>query len=90
MTRTETIRAAAAAVLSESGVDVTLPTPRPAILAMARRVCAITGCHISTAKRHIARAMRRARHPGEAEAQHGGARVGAGRHKIGCECEACK
>jgi hypothetical protein len=65
---------------------------RPALLGMAKAVKEQTQCHISTAKRNIAKALRRARYKivkeraveelldliEEAEAEWGGQRPGAG------------
>lgn len=79
--RTTTLQALAADILAASGIDPKRQTTRPQRLALARELAKRGKCHISTAKHHIARAMRRARHPDWQPPQHGGARPGAGRPK---------
>lgn len=73
--RSEEIQAAARALLVARGVDITQQVARPLVKALAEQ----TGCHIDTAKRHVAAAIRRAR--GEQARAWGGARPGAGRPK---------
>jgi hypothetical protein len=67
----------ASQIVTESGIDVSKPVGRD-----VRRLATImrqrTGAHIETCKRHIGRAIRRARW-GEPERQWGGRRPGAGR-----------
>jgi hypothetical protein len=73
-TRSAEIYAAAVAALAESGADI---TDAVSILPIARTVAARTGCHVYTAKRHAAKAVRRAR--GELVAsERGGSRPGSG------------
>lgn len=84
------ILAAAARVIEEAGGVEQIDTldqeeRRPALLGMAKAVKEQTQCHISTAKRNIAKALRRARYKivkeravEEAEAEWGGQRPGAG------------
>ncbi len=43
------------------------------------QVARLTGCHLETARRNVARACRRLRHPDRREPQRGGPREGAGR-----------
>ena len=71
--RNAEIAAAARQVLAESGADI---TDAVAILPLAKQLVTRTGCHISTAKRHVAKAVRVAR--GELVASGwGGKREGA-------------
>lgn len=57
-TRSLEIYAAAVAALTESGADITDAVD---VLPIAKVVEARTGCHVYTAKRHVAKAVRRAR-----------------------------
>lgn len=66
---------AASDLLAASGEDVTQPVK---VLPLAKRMAQETGCHISTAKQHIARAARLARHESTEPAAWGGTRPGAG------------
>jgi hypothetical protein len=56
--RSAEIYAAAVTALTESGADI---TDAVEILPIAKTVAARTGCHIDTAKRATAKAVRRAR-----------------------------
>ena len=72
----QSLAAAASQLLAASGADITKPVP---VLPLAKQMAEATGCHITTAKSHIARAIRRARH--EPDPTWGGTRPGAGRPK---------
>jgi len=74
--RTQQLAAIAAEILAESGVDV---SQRVEIRPLAKLMKARCDAHYETCKRHIARAVRRAR--GEMAGQWGGRRPGAGRPK---------
>lgn len=75
--RSEELQTLAAEILAASGVDV---TERVEIRPLAKLMSDKAGCHYTTAKQHIARAVRRAR--GKlVEPGWGGYRVGAGRPK---------
>lgn len=77
--RSNALAALAEAILSERGIDVTTPTPHATLLEMYSELAEREGCHKETAKRHIARAMRRAR--GEIVKARGGYRpVASGEH----------
>lgn len=76
--RSATIAALAAETLAASGVDVRADTASQR-LALARTLATRAKCHISTAKRHMARAICKIRHPDYVAPQHGGKREGAGR-----------
>jgi hypothetical protein len=76
----------AAQILADSGVDVNHPISRAVILQLAKIMRQRTGAHVVTCKRHIARAIRRARW-GEPDRQWGGPRPGAGRPRK--ETEEC-
>lgn len=83
--RHEEIYNAAATVLEEAGgvtrVDQMEQLERLATLRILyKQVAGKADCHIDTAKKNIAKAMRRARYK-EMEAHWGGAREGAGRPK---------
>jgi hypothetical protein len=74
--RSDAIQAAARALLVEREIDIKQQVLfRPLAQELVKRA----DCHYDTAKRHIAKAVRRAR--GEMAAQWGGAREGAGRPK---------
>jgi len=77
--RTAALQALAAEILAASGIDVTTATPPETLRGLYRQLAEIAPCHPDTAKRHVARAMRRKRHPDYKPPQHGGARDGAGR-----------
>lgn len=84
--RSTALALAASQLLAASGADVTAPV---AILPLAKVMQEQTGCHITTAKSHIARAIRKARHEmavdqfvdAELSRIWGGTRPGAGRPK---------
>jgi len=68
-------------VLAESKIDVSQPINQLVVLRLAKEMKKRTGAHIVTCKRHIWRAIRRARW-GEPERKWGGPRPGSGRpHK---------
>lgn len=75
--RSEELQALAAEIVAASGVSLTERAElRPLYKLMAKK----SGCHYTTAKQHIAKAMRRAR--GKlVESGWGGYRDGAGRPK---------
>lgn len=73
--RAEEIQEAAKTILVTHDIDV---TKQVALLPLAKELMQQTGCEISTAKRHVAKAVRRARGV-LSEARWGGARPGAGR-----------
>lgn len=76
--RSSELAAIAAEILTASGADI---TDSVSIAPMVETMTARTGCHTDTARRHLARAVRRAR--GElVKARWGGARDGAGRGHI--------
>lgn len=75
--RSEELQTLAAEILAASGADVTKGVEiRPLAKIMADR----SGCHYTTAKQHIAKAIRRARHKYQ-DPTWGGKREGAGRPK---------
>jgi hypothetical protein len=74
--RTQQLAAIAAEILAESGVDV---SQRVEIRQLAKQMQERCDARYETCKRHIARAVRRAR--GEMAGQWGGPRPGAGRPK---------
>lgn len=73
--RSEELQAMAAAIVAASGISLTERVElRPLYKLMAEK----SGCHYTTAKQHVAKAMRRAR--GKlVESGWGGYRKGAGR-----------
>lgn len=73
--RSEELQEAARTLLVTHEVDV---NNQVALLPLAKDLMRLTGCEISTAKRHIAKAVRRARGV-LSDAQWGGSRPGAGR-----------
>ena len=75
--RSDAIQTAARALLEARAVDITKQVD---IAALVPALVEQTQCHADTAKRHIAKAVRRAR--GEAAATWGGARPGSGTRKI--------
>jgi uncharacterized protein (UPF0210 family) len=75
--RTQQLAALADAILAESGVDVM--SQRVEIRPLAKLMQARCDAHYETCKRHIKRAVRRAK--GETAGQWGGPRPGAGRPK---------
>lgn len=74
--RNEELRAEAAKILEASGADVNQAVE---ILPLAKLLAALAGCHIDTAKTHMARAVRLARGKMVKEREWGGTRPGAGR-----------
>lgn len=73
--RSEEIQEAAASLLVEMNINI---AERVEIRPLAKILAGQTGCHYTTAKTHVARAVRRAR--GElVKTSWGGARPGAGR-----------
>lgn len=81
--RHEEIYNAAVEILDEwGGVEVFDALPQlervPNLREMAKEVVKMTSCHLDSAKRNIAKALRRARY-GVIEAKWGGPRPGAGR-----------
>lgn len=76
--RSDAIQTTARALLEARAIDITKQVD---IAALVPALVEQTDCHPDTAKRHIAKAVRRAR--GEAAANWGGARPGAGRPKAG-------
>lgn len=77
MTRqySDSIALAAAEIVAASGVDLTATVP---ILPLAKQVQARTGCGIDAAKRHVAKAIRLARHELTDSPAWGGRRTPAG------------
>ena len=73
--RSEEIQNAARTLLAAHNIDV---REQVVLLPLAKELTKLTGCEISTAKRHIAKAIRRERGV-RAEARWGGSRPGAGR-----------
>ena len=74
--RSDHFQAAARALLVARGIDITRQVD---IRALAIDLAATEGCHLDTAKRHVAKAVRRSR--GELSADWGGVRPGAVRPK---------
>ena len=75
--RSEELQTIAAAIVAASGVSLTERVElRPLYKLMAKQ----SGCHYTTAKQHIAKAIRRARHKFQ-PVEWGGKRNGAGRPK---------
>lgn len=81
--RSERIQSAAMEAIEFIGVkrldDMSRNEYRDFMRPVYARFAKEQGCHIDTAKRHLARAMRRQRDPNWAPPQRGGAREGAGR-----------
>ncbi len=80
----EKLAAAAARIIQVAGgpavIDAVQGEARYTLLrGFADQLVDETGCSLSTARRHIARALRRARHPEEPDPARGGYRPGAGR-----------
>ncbi len=72
--RSEQLQAQAARILAASGADVTKAVDIYSLAKLMEKKC---DAHFETCKRHIAKAVRRAR--GEIVTQRGGFRDGAGR-----------
>jgi hypothetical protein len=75
--RSEELQTLAAEIVAASGVSL---TERVELRPLAKLMAERSGCHYTTAKQHIAKAMRRARHKFQ-PAEWGGKRDGAGRPK---------
>ncbi len=76
--RNEELQILAAEIVAASGVSL---TERAEIRPLAKLMAERSGCHYTTAKQHIAKAMRRARYKKFQTAEWGGKRDGAGRPK---------
>lgn len=73
--RRQEIWMAAQKILADSGVDVTVQVK---LQPLARQLANASGCNYETAKRHMAKAVRRARHPDYELPKRGGVRENKG------------
>lgn len=75
--RSQELATLAAEILAASGISLTETAP---IRTLAKLMADRSGCHYTTAKQHITKAIRRARHDLQ-PIEWGGKREGAGRPK---------